>query len=168
MRYVREAGSDPSFLLKALGEASGELRREYLGLRRRDLLRAAGSPDEDWCLLAIAYHLRETERGVLGQLQAIVRRREPPILHVDIDDIPFREDYEDLDEDDVLEEFHALRQRFAYSLWDLDAGDWERGGVHPYRGRLTVIDLAREAYRHDLEHLWQVRRMVLALAGSLT
>ena len=32
MRYVRQAGSDPSFLLKALGEAAGELNRAFFGI----------------------------------------------------------------------------------------------------------------------------------------
>src|SRR5438046_1994214 len=38
VRYVRQAGTDPSFLVKALGEAAGELRRSLEGLPRRALL----------------------------------------------------------------------------------------------------------------------------------
>ena len=163
MRYVRQAGSDPSFLLKALSEASGEFRREYRGLSRRDLLQPGSRPDDGWCLLALAVHARDTERGVIGQVEAIIRRREPRLRYVDFDNIPFPDEYTDADEDDVLEEFHDLRQRLAYTLWELDSDDWERAGAHPYRGRTTLLDLARETYQHDLEHLWQVRRMVLAL-----
>lgn len=163
MRYLRKAGSDPSFLLKALSEASGEMRREYHGLSREDLLVPGSAPDEGWCLLAVAVHVRDTERGILGQVEAILRRREANVRYVDIDNIPFAEDYSDADEDDVMEEFHDLRQRLAYTLWELDGEDWERAGIHPYRGRVTLLDLARETYQHDLEHLWQVRRMVLAL-----
>jgi hypothetical protein len=38
--------------------------------------------------------------------------------------------------------------------------------LHPYRGRLTVLEIAREAYQHDLEHLWQARRMLDHLAAG--
>jgi hypothetical protein len=69
--------------------------------------------------------------------------------------------------EELLEEFHYLRRRTTYTLWDIDERDWQRGGIHPYRGRLTVLDLAREAYRHDLEHLWQSRRMIDQLAGAV-
>ena len=167
MQYVRQAGSDPSFLLKALSEGSGELRRCFHGLRRRDLLRPAADPDDGWCLMAIPFHMVQAEKGVAGQIERMLTSREPEIRHVDFDDIPFREDYVEADEDDLLEEFHYLRRRTSYMLWDLSPGEWERGGLHPYRGRLTVLEITRELYQHDLEHLWQARRMLDAVAGAL-
>lgn len=165
MQYVRQAGTDPSFLLKALGEASGELRQCLYGLGRTTLLAPAEDPDDGWCLLGLAAHMRDVEEGVYEQVDAIVSSREPEIRHVDIDDIPFREDYEDEDEDELLAEFHYLRRQTAYLLWDIPERGWERAGLHPYRGRLTILDLVRELYQHDLEHLWQARRMVDALAA---
>lgn len=168
MRFVRKAGSDPAFLVKAMSEASGELRELYWGMRPGDLLRVGAPPDEDWCLMAIAQHMRDTEERVGAQLERLTytRRREPDIPHVDFDDIPFREDYEEADEDELLEEFHYLRRRTTHLLWALDEAEWDRGGTHPYRGRLTVRDIARELYQHDLEHLWQARRMVDHLAAE--
>jgi hypothetical protein len=166
VRYVREAGSDPSFLIKALSEASGELRRSLYGLPRPALLAPGPDFDEDWCLLGIAAHMRDIEGGWQGQLDLMLRRREPELRHVDMDDIPFRVDYEDEDEEEILEEFHFLRRRTSYFLWDIAPGDWERGGIHPYRGRITVIELARDMYQHDLEHLWQARRLLESMQGA--
>jgi len=31
---------------------------------------------------------------------------------------------------------------------------------------VTVLELAREMYQHDLEHLWQARRMMDRLAAG--
>ena len=90
----------------------------------------------------------------------MLNRREPEIRHVDLDDIPFREDYIEEDVEELLEEFHYLRRETTFMFWGIDERDWERGGIHPYRGRLTVLDIARETYQHDLEHLWQARRMI--------
>jgi hypothetical protein len=162
VRYVRQAGSDPAFLLKALGEASGELRRAIDGVPRRYLVLPGKDPDDCWTLLGILAHVRDVELGVSEQLETIIARRDAEIRHVGVDDIPFREDYEDEDEDDLLQEFHYYRRSVTYTLWDLPEHAWERAGIHPYRGPVTIMELARELYQHDLEHLWQARRMMEA------
>jgi hypothetical protein len=164
VRYVRQAGNNPSFLLKALGEASGEVRHSIAGLRQRQLLEPGTGADEDWCLLAVATHMRDVEEGIGDQLELILNSREPEIPYVDLDDIPLREDYIDEDIEYVLDDFHIYRRQNSYRLWDLDTPQWERAGIHPYLGRQTVMDIARVTYQHDLEHLWQVRRMIERVA----
>lgn len=164
VRELRPAGNDPSFLLKALSEAAGEVRRAFFSLDHAALLLPGEGFDDCWCLLAVAVHLRDIERETIGQFEAMVAFRDPAIPHVDMDTPPPFESYAEEDEDDVLGEFHHLRRETAYLLWDLSPHEWERGGIHPYRGRITVLDLARGLYQHDLEHLWQVRRMADLLA----
>lgn len=166
MRYVRRAGEDPAFLLKALGEVSGELSGALSSVRWRDLCTPLEYPDDGWCLVGIAAHLRDVERGVARQVELIVSRREPDLGHVDFDDIPLFADIEEADIGELLEEFHYLRRHTVYQLWDIDERDWGRGGTHPYRGRITLLDIARDLYQHDLEHLWQVRRAVGSLSGA--
>lgn len=165
MRYVRQAGSDPSFLRKALSEASGELRQQFYGIPRQLLLESGDPPDEDWSLLTLAVHLRDVEEGFLRQLEAILSSRTPEIEHVGLHDIPFLDDHRHEDAERVLEEHHYYRRHATYILWELSGSAWERRGIHPYRGELTITDLAREMYQHDLEHLWQAQRMVEALAA---
>jgi hypothetical protein len=41
----------------------------------------------------------------------------------------------------------------------LDEDEWERWGHHPHRGRTSILDVAREVHEHDLEHLWQARKL---------
>jgi hypothetical protein len=166
MRFVRQAGSDPSFLLKALGEASGELHRAFYGVPHRQLQIEGLGADEGWSLLGIAFHALQVEKGVQRQLETILESRSSEIRHVDLDDIPFREDYIEDDYEELLEEFHYLRRRTTYQLWDIDERDWQRSGTHPYRGERTVLEITRELYQHDLEHLWQARRMLDQLAAS--
>ena len=50
-----------------------------------------------------------------------------------------------------------------YLLWSADERDWARVGLHPYRGEVTLLDLVRDLYQHDLEHLWQAKRMAEGL-----
>jgi hypothetical protein len=160
VKEVRLAKNDPAFLLKAISEAAGELRRALAGMPRRALLVPGAGYDDGWTLLGIAVHLRDTEEGLHGQLEAMVYSREPELAAVDVDDVPSLESYRDEEVDEVLEEFASTRHSTAYLLWDMYSSDWERGGLHPYRGRVTVLELVRDMYQHDLEHLWQVNRMV--------
>ena len=158
---MREAPtSSDRFLLKALGEAAGELRGLLHPLRGRRARIPGEGPDEGWCPLAIAVHLRDIERAAGQQVEAILRCPHAPIRHVDLDDIPFPEDYARADLDEALDGFAWLRQETSYALWGLSPEEWERPAIHPYRGEVTLIDLVRELYQHDLEHLWQARRML--------
>ena len=158
---MREAPtSSDRFLLKALGEAAGELRGLLHPLRGRRARIPGEGLDEGWCPLAIAVHLRDVERAAGQQVEAILRRPYAPIRHVDLDDIPFAEDYARADLDEALDGFAWLRQETSYALWGLSPEEWERPALHPYRGEVTLIDLVRELYQHDLEHLWQARRML--------
>lgn len=163
MQYVRRAGNDPSFLLKALREAAGELSRALYGISRREARVHGTGADDLWTLLAIPYHLRETEHGLLRQYQAITRWHDPEIDAVDFDDIPMEEDYRDEDLGELIEDFRELRHTSSYLLWDLLPSEWDRAGIHPYRGRVTLLDIVRETYQHDLEHLWQAQRMMEAM-----
>ena len=166
MRYVRQAGSDPSFLLKALGEAAGELQRSFYGVPERELQREAAPPDDGWCLLAIPFHALQVEKGVQAQIQTILSSRRGDLRNVDMDDIPFREDFIEEDVEELVEEFHYLRRRSTYLLWDIDERDWNRTAEHPYRGQISVLQIAREMYQHDLEHLWQARRILDRMAAG--
>lgn len=160
------AASNPAFLLKALGEGSGEIDRVFYGLDRRDVLEPGTGPDEGWTLLAIPYHLREVEHGVMQQIEVILSQRGAAIAHVDFDAMPWRELYCDESAEDLLDQYHYLRRHTAYALWELSDRQWQREGDHPYRGMITLLDIAREMYQHDLEHLWQAQRMVEALLGD--
>jgi hypothetical protein len=46
----------------------------------------------------------------------------------------------------------------VWLLYTLDDDDWSRTGLHPYRGEVSIRDIARELHEHDLQHLNQARR----------
>jgi hypothetical protein len=144
-------------MLKALHEAADELQRQLLGLSEEDLCRrpAAG----EWSLKEIAAHLRDAEACFLERLRLIVSRDEPRLLDVDVDAHVLERDYQGLDLYEVLLEFSHLRQRSTSLLGSLEPSEWKREGLHPYRGRLSIMQVARDMNEHDLGHLWQVRRL---------
>lgn len=145
------------WLLKALREAAHELASQLWGLDEEDL---RWRPSEDgWSLKEIAAHLRDCEEHFLRSLEAIAHQDAPRLRAFDADALVLERDYRDLKLDDVLERFEYCRHRSVNLLWSLADEDWQRTGLHPYRGPVSIAQLAREQSEHDLEHLWQARRL---------
>ena len=156
MREIPREPDNQRFLLKAIGEAGRELAEELYGIGRREADRR--TPD-GWSYRLIAAHLRDNEEMVLSYLERILSRREPRLEAIDNERVLDNPDLLREDLDRLLSEFGYLRRQTQMLLWDLSPRGWERCGLHEYRGPCTVLQLARELNQHDLEHLWQVRRM---------
>ena len=163
MREIPREPDNQRFLLKAIGEAGRELVEELYCVGRREA--DCRSPD-GWSYRQIAAHLRDNEEMVLSYLERILSRREPRLEAIDaeraLDDPALVT--EPLDR--ILDEFAYLRRQTQFLLWDVSPSGWQRRGIHEYRGPCTVLQLARELNQHDLEHLWQVRRMREGALGA--
>lgn len=155
-----------AWLLKALRETAGALE-SYVWDLDEDALRRRPGPDE-WCLLELLGHLRDCERRYFERLELMAFEREPRIPAFDAESIQPDVPYVLLDPDDTLAEFESLRRRTLQLLRSLSDRDWERTGVHPYLGPVTITQVVREMSEHDLSHLWQARRIVEALTGVAT
>jgi hypothetical protein len=155
---VREEERDPSgWVLKALREAGNALLSELRGVDEDALRRRP--EDGEWSLKEIAAHIRDAEQLALRQIQAILDGHHRPLPAWDIDLLPFERDYRSAELTRLLGEFRNLRRDTTSLLWGLMPSGWESSGDHPYRGSITVGQIARELAQHDLEHLWQVRRV---------
>jgi|FLYL01.1.fsa_nt_gi hypothetical protein len=157
--------ADPrSWVLKALREAGNSLIAELHGLDS-DLL-TCRSPGTDLTLMETAAHLRDNEDLALKQLAAIYEGRN--VLPAwDVDVLPLERNYNETgDISRFLSEFRALRRQTVELLWSASDAQWSATARHPFRGDLCFDDLAHELAQHDLEHLWQVRRLKSELGAA--
>jgi hypothetical protein len=145
------------WVLKALREAGGMLLSELYGLDE-ELLRWRPEEDE-WSLKETASHLRDAEELALAQFNAFVSGSASTLPAWDVDLLPQERDYQGEEIARVLASFRGMRRETTYLLWGLTEADWKRSAEHPYRGPVTLGELARELAQHDLEHLWQVRQL---------
>lgn len=148
--------------MKALREVPGELHKQFYGVEERDLRwRPARG---DWCLKEIAAHMRDYEQLVQRQIELISRRREPRLPHEAIDVLPSERDYRAESVIDLLYEYANAREETGWLLYTLEEDDWLRAGIHPYRARVSIYDIARELHEHDLQHLYQAQTVRKALS----
>lgn len=160
MVYEAESGQR-RWLLKAVRESTGELFGQFSGLNE-SRLRWRPAPDE-WCLKEIAAHLRDAETLYQRQIDIIAREREPRLPYEAIDMLPFERDYREEPLAKLLNEYEAAREETVWLLRLLGEEEWQRCGLHPYRGRISIYDIAYELHQHDLEHLYQARKLRLSV-----
>lgn len=145
------------WVLKALREAGVELIGQFHGLGEKEL--RWRPQDDEWSLKEIAGHLRDNEELALEQIRVVAGGEEPPLPARDVDALPLEGDYRSADIEELIGAFARLRHQTYRLLWGLIPEDWERCGLHPYRGQVTIAQIARELAEHDLGHLWQARRL---------
>jgi hypothetical protein len=154
------------WLLKAVREAAGELFGQLYGLSEAALRWRPA--EREWCLKEVAAHLRDAETLYCRQIELIAHDREPRLPYEAVDVLPYERDYRDEPLENFIYEFEAAREETVWLLRMLDEVDWERCGNHPYRGRVSIYEIAREVHEHDLEHLAQARRLREAALARFT
>lgn len=155
MRPVPEYNAR-NWLLKALRETSNAMESMLWNLDDDSLERRID--EDEWTCAELVRHVSEMERRYVQRLERMARMEEPRIDAFDADSILAEEKPDRRSAYEMADEFAALRRQAVYLLWSLDDEDWDRRGVHPYLGPLTILQVAREMNEHDLAHLWQLRR----------
>ncbi|MEX0683000.1 MAG: DinB family protein [Dehalococcoidia bacterium] len=152
-----EERDSAGWAMKALREAGGSLFSEFTALDEATLRHRPA--EDELCLKEIGAHLRDAEELALLQITSAIEEPKKPLPVWDIDVLPFERDYRSANLRRVLSELRGLRQETTSTLWMLRDHDWRRRVKHPYRGEITIETIARDLAQHDLEHLWQVRRL---------
>ncbi len=145
------------WLIKAVREAAGELFQQFGSLD--DVALRWRPRDDEWCLKEIAAHVRDAERMYQRQIEAIAQRRPGRLPYEPVDVLPAENNYRDMPLRDLAWEFEAAREVTVWLLYTLDEDDWSQTGEHPYRGAVSIYDIARELHEHDLDHHFQARRV---------
>jgi DinB superfamily len=126
-------------------------------------------PDlKNWAAKEVICHLRDTEEMFTARLEMIAAMDEPAfgaagqgarILTIDTPD-RWAEDRQYLRNDaaHALATFRKRREGLLAHLDALTSPQWQRVGIHPVRGRMSVEDFVTMIAWHDDNHLDQLRR----------
>jgi hypothetical protein len=137
------------------GQMAGVLgERSERALARRP---AAGA----WAPVEIVCHLRDTEETFGTRFEAILGMDEPALPEVGpADRWAAERQYLRHDAAFALAHFRRRRGESLETLVALSPSDWQRGGEHPARGRLSIDMLVALMAWHDDNHLEQLTRAV--------
>lgn len=109
-----------------------------------------------WNALEVMGHLVDLEEIFTVRVRRMLTENKPEFEKTDPDDMAIKHDYAHQDIQDMLERFLQLRREFIVLLKSLRPDEWERRGVHPSYGVISVLDLATNTALHDLNHLGQI------------
>ena len=121
-------------------------------------------PDaQNWSAKEVVCHMRDTEESFMARFQTILAMDEPKFLPVEPDRWAEERQYQRNDAAEAVRAFGMRRDESLKFLRGLRPEQWERGGIHATRGRMTLKDFVGLMTWHDDNHVDQLRR---ALRGQ--
>lgn len=107
--------------------------------------------------------LRDFERSMLSRYVQILELERPPLQPLAGD----RPGPQDLPLSSVWREFDQMRGATLEFLHAIGPRLWQRRGVHPHRGDLSIAELVAQHLDHDAERLASLRTRAGATTASL-
>lgn len=123
-----------------------------------EILRRKPAP-EKWSMLEIACHLRDVEQLFVERYAKMASHDRPALRMINQDALAATLKYNEDDPMVALREFQALRQETVALLSALAHQSWQRVGLHPKRGELTMAAQVDHHVGHDANHLGQIRAL---------
>jgi hypothetical protein len=143
---LERLGGMPSALAAALKGAPDDV------LRRRD---GAGK----WSMIENAAHMRDIERVYQERFAKIPFSEKPAFWMLDNDRAAVALKYAASDPTAVAKEFKRLREDTLLLLRALPDSAWQKTGMHPEGGELTLEKVAERLAGHDERHLGRIRTL---------
>ena len=121
-----------------------------------DDIRRRPSPD-DWSILEVCCHLRDYAEIEGQRIRRLVEEDEPTLVPWDQETLAQERNYRGEEPRRVRIALRAFWGGLAYQLEGLSDEQWERGGVHPEIGPVTVRSRADLEVEHARQHLEQLK-----------
>jgi hypothetical protein len=121
-----------------------------------DAVRRRPSPDK-WAIVEIACHLRDAERVFVERFSKMAHQERPSFWMMDNDRVAESLRYREADLGSVVKEWKRRRGDTLTLLRALPHAAWQRTGLHPKRGELTIEQLVTVLAGHDGRHIERVR-----------
>jgi uncharacterized damage-inducible protein DinB len=116
-------------------------------------------PDpKNWSAKEVVCHVRDIEESFMMRFLSIMAMDDPKFLPVEPDRWAVDRQYQRNDVQEALAAFKTRREETLRFLRGLKAEQWERGGIHATRGRMTLKDFVELMAWHDDNHLDQLKR----------
>ena len=144
-------------ILSRLEGAPAELAALTRDLSEDDLRRRPASGD--WSIIETACHIRDVEQFYAERFTKIAHLDRPRFWTMNNERLATARRYREADLKSVLKEFRQRRSDTLILLRALPHPIWQRTGIHPDRGEMTIEQLATRLGGHDKRHLDEIRAL---------
>jgi len=108
----------------------------------------------------IIAHLADSELVSVWRYRQMIEHNDNPLAAYDQDEWARIGKYSSSESKEALDLFTALRTINLKMFLRLTPDEWQRGGIHAERGRITVQSLALHVAGHDRNHLQQIQKIL--------
>jgi hypothetical protein len=117
-------------------------------------------PDaKNWAAKEVVCHLRDAEESFGGRFEQILAMdTDPKVGGPNADRLAEERQYLRNDTAEALTAFRARRQETLNVFRALTPAQWDKGAIHPVRGRITIDGFLTLMAWHDDNHLDQLAR----------
>jgi hypothetical protein len=154
LSYVE--GKDPIEVQRA----TPELLAQAIKGASDNKLRTRPAPGK-WSVSELLAHFAEAEMGAFWRYRQMIEHNGCPLPSFDQELWSTLGDYPSQDPKESLQLFTLLRQANLGMFGRLTPEQWKRHGLHSERGEMTVRDLALQIAGHDVNHLTQIRAILV-------
>jgi hypothetical protein len=143
--------------LQRLTRTADELSAAIKGQAESVLARR---PDtKNWAAKEIICHLRDTEEAFNSRFELIVAMdTDPKLVGSSADRMAEERQYLRNDAVEAIGAFRRRREENVEFFRKLTPAQWDKGGTHPVRGRMTIDTFLTLMAWHDDNHLDQLKR----------
>jgi hypothetical protein len=122
-------------------------------------LRRSPAPGK-WSVNEIIAHLADSELVSVWRYRQMIEFNDGPLTPYDQDKWASLGKYSATNPKESLQLFTALRKINLDMFARLTPAEWQHGGMHAERGRITVESLARHVAGHDRNHLERIEKIL--------
>ena len=112
-----------------------------------------------WSMIDNASHVRDIERVYQGRFSQMAFGETPAFWLLDNDRAAEALKYAEADPAEVAKEFKRLREDSIALLRALPHEAWQRTGLHPEKGEISVEQLAVRLANHDDAHIGRIKAL---------
>lgn len=115
---------------------------------------------DGWTVLEVVCHLRDYD-DIFYERTLMMRDQDSPDLPgYDHEALVVERNYNAQNLEEVYTTLAQSRQRFVAFFEGLNETQWEKTGIHPERGPVTMLDALIQVGHHDANHIEQITRIL--------
>jgi hypothetical protein len=115
-----------------------------------------------WTILEVMCHLKDFEVVFIERVETMLKKITPTFVLFDQNEAVTENKYSEQSLSEVVQAFSLYRERTLSIFRNLEPQQWQRMGLHPKKGRMSMTDMPESLIFHDSKHIRQVSRILAA------